>query len=247
MYSSRDAQLLGRAKDVREYIKRGEDSAFVQVTLSSGNAAKPTVISRKIFNSDDGPAKNEWKLNGVITNQTKVSETVEGLNIQLDNLCQFLPQDRVVEFAHLSPCELLLETEKALGQQELYVQHQELMGAKASIADLERQVALETERMQRLKDEKGALERDVEKFQQRQALLKQAEALQEKLPWLMYDAAREKTAESKQVLTEAKNSVRGVGGAHLHAALWLFPPLGADCHHLAPLRSWLPSKQRWIP
>jgi len=88
------------------------------------------------------------------------------------------------------------------------------MGAKASIADLERQVALETERMQRLKDEKGALERDVEKFQQRQALLKQAEALQEKLPWLMYDAAREKTAESKQVLTEAKNSVRGVGGAH---------------------------------
>ena len=202
------AQLLGRAKDVREYIKRGERSALVQVTLSSGNPAKPTVVSRKISDSDDGPAKNEWKLNGVVVNQTKVAEVVEALNIQLDNLCQFLPQDRVVEFAAMQPKELLLETEKALGEQELFVQHQQLMAAKADIADLEKSVAMEKERMGRLKEEKGALERDVERFKQREALVAQADALREKLPWLLYDAAREKCNESKSHWGEAKNSVR---------------------------------------
>ena len=202
------AQLLGRAKDVREYIKRGERSALVQVTLSSGNPAKPTVVSRKISDSDDGPAKNEWKLNGVVVNQTKVAEVVEALNIQLDNLCQFLPQDRVVEFAAMQPKELLLETEKALGEQELFLQHQQLMAAKADIADLEKSVAMEKERMGRLKEEKGALERDVERFKQREALVAQADALREKLPWLLYDAAREKCNESKSHWGEAKNSVR---------------------------------------
>ena len=193
---------------MREYIKRGERSALVQVTLSSGNPAKPTVVSRKISDSDDGPAKNEWKLNGVVVNQTKVAEVVEQLNIQLDNLCQFLPQDRVVEFAAMQPKELLLETEKALGEQELFVQHQQLMAAKADIGDLEKSVAMEKERMARLKEEKGALERDVEKFKQRQALLAQVAALQEKMPWLLYDAAREKCNESKAHRDEAKNSVR---------------------------------------
>jgi chromosome segregation ATPase len=202
------AQLLGRAKDVREYIKRGERSALVQVTLSSGNPARPTVVSRKISDVDDGPAKNEWKLNGVVVNQTKVAEVVEQLNIQLDNLCQFLPQDRVVEFAAMQPKELLLETEKALGEQELFVQHQQLMTAKADIADLEKSVVMEKERMTRLQEEKGALERDVKKFKQREALLAQADALKEKLPWLLYDAAREKCSESKEHFDEAKNSVR---------------------------------------
>ena len=39
--------------------------------------------------------------------------------MQLDNLCQFLPQDRVQAFAGLSPTELLLETEKTLESNEL--------------------------------------------------------------------------------------------------------------------------------
>lgn len=226
-------QLLGRAKDVREYIKRGEQWALVQVTLSSGNPAKPTVISRKIFDAADGPARSEWKLNGAPCNQTKVAETVEALNVQLDNLCQFLPQDRVVEFASLSPQELLLETEKALGEQELFKQHEELMTAKAAIVDLEKNVAMEKDRIQRLKDEKGALERDVERFKQRQALLAQAEALKEKLPWLMYDAAREKANESKQVLAEAKNMVRD-------GAVWGAGPSCAKNErqgHVFPVRS----------
>ena len=36
------------------------------------------------------------------------------LNIQIENLCQFLPQDRVADFAKMNPQELLENTEKAV-------------------------------------------------------------------------------------------------------------------------------------
>jgi chromosome segregation ATPase len=155
-------------------------------------------------------------MNGAVVNQTKVAEAVEALNIQLDNLCQFLPQDRVVEFAAMQPRELLLETEKALGEQELYLQHQQLMTAKSDMADLEKQVAHEKERMARLKDEKDDLERDVERFKQRQKLLAQAEAMKEKVPWLLYDAAKEKSIESRQALKDAKESLQAKEDQLIH-------------------------------
>ena len=42
--------------------------------------------------------------------------TVSNLNIQVGNLCQFLPQDKVADFAKMSQQELLENTEKAVGE-----------------------------------------------------------------------------------------------------------------------------------
>jgi chromosome segregation ATPase len=39
---------------------------------------------------------------------------VNDLNIQVANLCQFLPQEKVAEFARMNPQELLENTEKAV-------------------------------------------------------------------------------------------------------------------------------------
>lgn len=36
------------------------------------------------------------------------------LNIQVSNLCQFLPQEKVTEFARMNPQQLLENTEKAV-------------------------------------------------------------------------------------------------------------------------------------
>jgi chromosome segregation ATPase len=44
----------------------------------------------------------------------QVEECVARLNIQVGNLCQFLPQDKVADFAKMSQQELLESTEKAV-------------------------------------------------------------------------------------------------------------------------------------
>lgn len=50
---------------------------------------------------------------------------------------QFLPQDKVVEFAKLKPVELLLETEKAVGDSTLYDIHQNLIRDRNQLKGLE--------------------------------------------------------------------------------------------------------------
>jgi len=48
---------------------------------------------------------------------------------------QFLPQDKVVMFARLTPTELLKETEKAIGSGELFELHKELTERKIAQMD----------------------------------------------------------------------------------------------------------------
>ena len=50
---------------------------------------------------------------------------------------QFLPQDKVVEFAKMKPNELLLETEKAIGDAHLFKLHQELVEQRTAVAGIE--------------------------------------------------------------------------------------------------------------
>jgi hypothetical protein len=38
------------------------------------------------------------------------------LHIQVDNLCQFLPQEKVAEFTNMSKCDLLENTEKCVSR-----------------------------------------------------------------------------------------------------------------------------------
>ena len=52
----------------------------------------------------------------LIVPSLQVEETVGRLNIQIGNLCQFLPQDKVADFAKMSQQELLENTEKAVSE-----------------------------------------------------------------------------------------------------------------------------------
>jgi len=44
----------------------------------------------------------------------QVEQLVADLGIQVGNLCQFLPQEKVTDFARMTPQELLENTEKAV-------------------------------------------------------------------------------------------------------------------------------------
>jgi hypothetical protein len=50
---------------------------------------------------------------------------------------QFLPQDKVVEFARMKPVQLLHATEQAIENGELYEQHQALVEERAQLRDHE--------------------------------------------------------------------------------------------------------------
>lgn len=53
-------QLLGRASSIGAFVKRGEESGYIKISLRGDAAEEKIVIMRKI----DTRNKSEWVLNG---------------------------------------------------------------------------------------------------------------------------------------------------------------------------------------
>ncbi len=61
-------QLLARADNVKDFIRRGEDEGSVTITLASGEA-RPLVIYRRIQTNAQSGGISDWKLNGMLLHQ----------------------------------------------------------------------------------------------------------------------------------------------------------------------------------
>ncbi|KAL8546339.1 hypothetical protein ACS0TY_006162 [Phlomoides rotata] len=124
---------------------------------------------------------------------------------------QFLPQDRVCEFAKLTPVQLLEETEKAVGDPQLPIQHQDLIKKSQELKKCERSKSLD-----QLKVLNAELEKDVERVRQREDLLAKVQSMKEKLPWLKYDLEKAEYVEAKKQADDAKLKL-GEAAKALHA------------------------------
>uniref|UniRef100_A0A8C6GZ76 Structural maintenance of chromosomes protein 5 n=1 Tax=Mus spicilegus TaxID=10103 RepID=A0A8C6GZ76_MUSSI len=124
--------FMGRADKVGFFVKRGCSKGLVEIELfrTSGNL----IITREI---DVIKNQSFWFINKKPVTQKIVEEQVAALNIQVGNLCQFLPQDKVGEFAKLSKIELLEATEKSVGPPEMHRYHCELKNFREKEKQLE--------------------------------------------------------------------------------------------------------------
>ncbi|MQL85554.1 hypothetical protein Taro_018093, partial [Colocasia esculenta] len=109
----------------------------------------------------------------------------------------FLPQDRVCEFAKLTPTQLLEETEKAVGDPDLPIQHRALVEKSQEIKRLEMTVKQNGDTLNQLKSLNAEQEKDVERV----------ESMKKKLPWLKYDLKKVKYIEAQKQEVEAKRKL----------------------------------------
>eukprot|EP01084_Bolivina_argentea_P262639 444210_1 len=111
---------LGRGDKASSFIKQGRKQAKIEIELFANNRANDIIIRYITTNN------SKWSLNNSSrTTRKNVEKFVKKKrNIKVDNLCQFLAQDRVSSFAMLSPKDLLIETEKAIENNDLYTWHQ---------------------------------------------------------------------------------------------------------------------------
>ncbi|KAL8500858.1 hypothetical protein ACS0TY_020443 [Phlomoides rotata] len=207
-----EPQLLGRATSVSAYVKRGEESGYIKITLRGDSNQEHITITRKI----DSRNKSEWLFNGKMSAKKDIIDVIKKFNIQVNNLTQFLPQDRVCEFAKLTPVQLLEETEKAVGDPQLPIQHQDLIKKSQELKKCERAVESNKGSLDQLKELNAELEKDVERVRQREDLLAKAESMKEKLPWLKYDLKKAEYVEAKKQADDAKLKL-GEAAKALHA------------------------------
>ncbi|KAF4025416.1 hypothetical protein G4228_017530 [Cervus hanglu yarkandensis] len=195
--------FMGRADKVGFFVKRGCSKGMVEIELfrTSGNL----VITREI-----DVAKNQsfWFINKRSTSQKIVEEQVAALNIQVGNLCQFLPQDKVGEFAKLSKIELLEATEKSIGPPEMHKYHCELKNFREKEKQLETSCKEKTEYLEKMIQRNERYKQDVDRFYERKRHLDLIEMLEAKRPWVEYENVRQEYEEVKLARDQAKEEVR---------------------------------------
>uniref|UniRef100_A0A8B9CTA5 Structural maintenance of chromosomes protein 5 n=1 Tax=Anser brachyrhynchus TaxID=132585 RepID=A0A8B9CTA5_9AVES len=153
-----------------------------------------------------------WFINRKPATLKTVEEQIAALNIQVDNLCQFLPQDKVGEFARLSKVELLEATEKSIGPPEMYKFHCELKNFREKERELENLCKDKTNSLEKMKQRVERYKQDVERYHERKRHLDLIEMLERKRPWVEYETVRKQHEEVKQIRDQAREELKNLKG-----------------------------------
>jgi len=133
------------------------------------------VITRTI--KRDGN-KSTFTINGEPASRSQVLKLAQSFSIQIDNLCQFLPQDRVAEFAALSPVELLHSTQRAAAGPEMLEWHENLKKLRAEQKKLQADNKADKDLLANLENRQELQRADVERMRQRAQIKRRIEMLE---------------------------------------------------------------------
>jgi chromosome segregation ATPase len=198
--------VLGRAKEVASFVKQGAEESEIEIELKTLQEGKPNpVIRRHLARSDN---RSDWFLNGKKVTAKDIREQVDKFGIDVSNLCCFLPQDRVAEFAQMGSAELLRQTQKAAGQPGMTEWHDKLieqgdLQIKLTSDLNEQQIVLAD-----LEDSLGAIQRDVQRAEERQQLELQVQALGLRVLRAKFNDRRAHFHQLREQKTKAKEQLR---------------------------------------
>lgn len=116
----------------------------------------------------------------------------QSFSIQIDNLCQFLPQDKVAEFAALTPIELLNSTQRAAAGEEMIEWHENLKRLRAEQKKLQADNQGDRDLLTNLEDRQEMQRADVERMRQRAQIKRKIEMLEVARPVLQYKQGHER-------------------------------------------------------
>lgn len=194
-------QHLGRATQIGEFVKHGLSEAYVEIELQRRlNEPSNHVVRVKIIRDGNG---REWWLNGRKTSLKAVQTLTRSLSIQIDNLCQFLPQDKVSEFAALSPVELLLQTQRAAAPEQMLEWHEKLKELRKDQKAHQDQHGRDQETLETLETRQENLRAEVQRLEERNQIQEKVKLLKHAVPFVEY---RDATAQFKSLKKEKKEA-----------------------------------------
>jgi chromosome segregation ATPase len=174
------SEHLGRAKELNLFVKNGSDEAEIEIELAAGPGMASNPIVRRIIRKSD--SKSIFWINGKHAGKNAVLALCKQFSIQIDNLCQFLPQDRVVEFARMEAVDRLRETQRAAAPKYMVEWHDQLKELRTEEKGLEVKQQNEKLHLEGLERQQNADRDDVERYQQREGLLQKSKCLQKVRP-----------------------------------------------------------------
>ena len=205
------ASILARTSKLSGFIRHGCAQASIKILLKSET---PFWISRKI-KSDNS---SQWRTKNYNSNRWKnstasdVLSKIADLHIQLDNLCMFLPQERVKEFSTLKPPQLLTATEQAINP-EVHETHQLLLKDFSKHNTMQVKINDLKQNYERYQSALNQMRGDVIRFQQVEECKKNIEKYEKAIPWAKFQAAKQDHEQFKADLRNAMQEYEQVANS----------------------------------
>ncbi|OAA67640.1 structural maintenance of chromosome complex subunit SmcA [Cordyceps fumosorosea ARSEF 2679] len=197
---------LGRAGSIKEFVKHGKDKATIEIELQKKPNVRHNYVIKVQIRRDQNTQK--WWLNGKETTHKKIQELMASLKIQVDNLCQFLPQDRVVEFAASTPVQLLHETIRAAAPEEMLIWQSQLRELFKEKKGLTENSQNDVETLENLMARQEGLQAEVDRLRERDEIQKRLDDLKIVKVLVRYQEARDRFLKAKELKKKAQESLR---------------------------------------
>lgn len=213
---------LGRAKELSAFVKHGAAEAEIEIELAKAEGERTNPVIRRVIRKED--SKTVFFINGKHTTQRAVMDICRRFSIQIDNLCQFLPQDRVVEFAKMKDTERLRATLGAAAPAYMSEWHDQLKELRTEERTLENKQHAEEEHLKKLEAQQNTTRGDVERWNQRQELASKAAALEKVRPIIQlkiqkneYDRVKKDHKDADDELRKLRDEVEPIRQAGVSA------------------------------
>ncbi|XP_041448109.1 structural maintenance of chromosomes protein 5 isoform X2 [Drosophila obscura] len=192
--------LLDRSASIADYIQSGAAEATIVVTIY-GRLENTTEAFRRVITSD---GSSSFYVKDVKQTKKNFQSIVASYNLQVGNLCQFMPQDRVQDFSKMNPQELLSNTIASICDNDLTNNFSLLREMRSkqnwSAGDREKQKIKLQKKQHRLEQ----LKFSVEQFREGEEINRKVNILKIMKIWLEVQKTSEKAAELKQQLETEK-------------------------------------------
>ncbi|KAK3938407.1 SMC5-like protein [Diplogelasinospora grovesii] len=198
--------VLGRASAFSDFVKHGNDQAEIEVELQRKPEEDENYIIGLLIRREDNSRK--FTLNGGQKPLKQIQQLVKSLRIQIDNLCQFLPQDKVAEFAALTPIELLEKTLNAAAPPEMIAWQNDLKQHFKDQKQASRKVRESQEQLRALEARQQILQTDVEKLRDREAIQATIAELDKLRLLVEYNQVRSQYTEAKSRKKEGERNLK---------------------------------------
>uniref|UniRef100_H3HCN8 Structural maintenance of chromosomes protein 5 n=1 Tax=Phytophthora ramorum TaxID=164328 RepID=H3HCN8_PHYRM len=203
-------RLLGRADKVGQFVRHEKESGYTEIELFFERGNK--VIRRNIFRDN----KSTWQVNDKDSTLKNVAGIMQAAKIQIDNLCQFLPQDKVGEFSRMNAVQLLKATENAITDSDLAAKHDEIIELQHSMSDKGRELDHARAALELKKSENAQREKEVERIEDYEARIEDVSGrmfdyatavMEKKCLWLEFEDAKRDVEELKLEKRRCKDAI----------------------------------------
>ncbi|KAL0950349.1 hypothetical protein HGRIS_010317 [Hohenbuehelia grisea] len=188
--------VLGRASELNSFVKMGKEDGHIEIELK-GSIGKPNLVIRRNLRANS--KGSTFTLNGQSASGREINNKMAELNVQIGNLCSFLPQDKVSEFAAMSPQQLLKETQRAAGDERLTAWHDTLISAGKELKQLQELMTNERDQLKVMQERNEGLERDVQRYNERKKIEHDIELLTILVPVSQYREKRDECMRIKEI------------------------------------------------